>query len=184
MTSTPHLPSSNPKTISHNSLDRGVRCTLVGLFGEGWCNAKFAALPQKNCDSVVESVGKCTTSKNGFPLLFATINAWTDVTSEVVATVQKTANDFLKKESEVCFEQTEWVEMLEGNGIRFEDEERVGWAMEVFKRGMSEQYVAIVYQVFMSSTLLRPHVTETDATMLSQMSPICAHVEDACVDLM
>lgn len=35
----------------------------------------------------------------------------------------------------------------------------------------------------MSSILLRPHATETDATMLSQTSSVRAQVEEARVDL-
>lgn len=39
-------------------------------------------------------------------------------------------------------------------------------------------------QTIVSSILLRPHVTETDATMLPQTSQIRAQVEEARVDLL
>ena len=143
--------------IANNYLERGARRALVGLFGEGWCNSEFAAQPQKIRDSVVKGVGKRTTPTNVFPLLFAAqhamkkldaaIDAWADISREMVLTAQKTIDECLVKESELCFEQPEWVEMLEGDGVGFEDGERVGWVMEALKRGMSERYAATVYQV-------------------------------------
>jgi len=42
----------------------------------------------------------------------------------------------------------------------------------------------LVPQTLVSSILLRPHATETDVTMLSQLSPIRAQVEEARVDLL
>ncbi|KAF8551177.1 hypothetical protein OG21DRAFT_1487193 [Imleria badia] len=179
--------------IANNYLERGSRRALVGLFGEGWCNSEFAALPQKIRDSVVKGVGKRTTPTNVFPLLFAAqhamkkmdaaIDAWADISKEMVLTAQKTIDECLVKESELCFEQPEWVEMLEGDGVGFEDGERVGWVMEALKRGMSERYAPTVYQTLVSSILLRPHATETDATMLPQTSQIRGQVEEARVDL-
>ncbi|KAG9313653.1 hypothetical protein JVU11DRAFT_5985 [Chiua virens] len=180
--------------VANNYLERGARRALVGLFGEGWCNSEFAALPQKVRDSVVKGVGKRTTPSNAFPLLFAAqhamkkldsaIDAWADVSREMILTAQKMIDECLVKESETCFEQAEWVEMLEGDGVGFEDSERVSWIMEALKRGMSERYAAIVYQTLVSSILLRPHATETDATMLPQTSQIRTQVEEARVDLL
>ncbi|KAG6379946.1 hypothetical protein JVT61DRAFT_10513 [Boletus reticuloceps] len=142
--------------VANNYLERGARRALVGLFGEGWCNSDFAALPQKIRDSVVKGVSKRTTPTNAFSLLFAAqhaikklnaaIDAWADVSREMVLTAQKTIDECLVKESEMCFEQPEWVEMLEGDGVGFEDGERIGWVMESLKRGMSERYAATVYQ--------------------------------------
>ena len=150
--------------VANNYLERGARRALVGLFGEGWCNSEFAALPQKIRDSVVKGVGKRTTPTNVFSLLFAAqhamkklvavIDAWADVPREMVHTAQKAIDECLVKESETCFEQAEWVDMLEGDGAGFEDGERVGWVMEALKRGMSERYAPTVYQVRLS-TLLR-----------------------------
>lgn len=147
--------------VANNYLERGARRALVGLFGEGWCNAEFAALPQKIRDSVVKGVGKRTTPTNVFPLLFAAqhaikkldsaIDAWADVSREMVLTAQKAIDECLVKENEVCFEQAEWVEMLEGDGAGFEDGERVGWVTEALKRGMTERYAATVYQVRLCS---------------------------------
>ena len=137
--------------VANNYLERGARRALVGLFGEGLCNAEFAALPQQIHDSVIKGVGKRTTPTNVFPLLFAAqhavklgaeIDAWADVTREMVSTAQKTIDECLVKESETCSEQPEWAEMLEGDGVGFEDGERVGRVMEALKRSMSERYAA------------------------------------------
>ena len=52
-------------------LERGARRALVGLFGEGWCNADFAALPQKTKDGLMTGLKKRAIPQNVFPLLFA-----------------------------------------------------------------------------------------------------------------
>jgi hypothetical protein len=59
----------------------------------------------------------------------AAIDAWADISKEMVLTAQKTIDECLVKESKMCFEQPEWVEMLEGDGIGFKDGEQVGWVM-------------------------------------------------------
>ena len=142
--------------VANIFLERGARRALVCLFGEGWCNSDFANLSQKIRDSVVKGIGKRTTPTNVFPLLFAAqhatkklgpaIDAWADITREMVQTAQKGIDECLVKESEVCFERPEWVEMLEGDGAGFEDGEWVGWVMDALKRGMSEHYAPTVYQ--------------------------------------
>ena len=103
-----------------------------------------------------------------------------------------------------------WRRLRKPHGARssmrshIQDGERVGWVMEgrKLRRGMSERYAVIVYQVhpliliptklrlflvpqtLVSGILLRPHGTETDTTMPSQSSPIHPQVEAACVDLL
>ncbi|KIJ15860.1 hypothetical protein PAXINDRAFT_176366 [Paxillus involutus ATCC 200175] len=179
--------------VANKYLDRGARRALVGLFGEGWCNSEFASLSQKIRDSVVKGVGKRTTPTNVFPLLFAaqhamrkldaSIDAWADISREMVLTARKNIDECLVRDSEVCFEQGDWVDMLENDGVGFEDAERVGWVIEAIKRGMCERYAPTVYQTLVSSILLRPHATETDATMLCQNSHLRAQVEEARLDL-
>ena len=129
---------------------------------------KAGAIPNsppylRNYGTVVKGVGKRTTPTNVFSLLFAAqhamkkldaaIDAWADVPREVVHMAQKAIDECLAKENETCFEQAEWVEMLEGDRVGFEDGERVGWVMEALKRGMSERYAPTVYQVRLSSLL-------------------------------
>ncbi|KAF9218824.1 hypothetical protein BS17DRAFT_719536 [Gyrodon lividus] len=180
--------------VSNKYLDRGARRALVGLFGEGWCNSEFASLSQKIRDSVVKGVGKRTTPTNVFPLLFAaqhamrkldaSIDAWADISREMVLAARKNVDEYLVRDSETCFEQGDWVDMMENDGVGFEDAERVGWVMEAIKRGMSERYAGTVYQTLVSNILLRPHATQTDATMLSQNSHIRAQVEETRLDVL
>ncbi|KAI9459545.1 Fungalysin metallopeptidase-domain-containing protein [Boletus coccyginus] len=99
--------------------------SLVGrLFGECLCNAEFATLPQTTRDNVVKNIGKHTIPTNIVPLLIAArhaikklgaaIDAWADISREMVLAAQKLID-------EVCFKQSEWVEMLEDDGVVFED---------------------------------------------------------------
>jgi len=143
--------------VQNKYFDRGARRALVGLFGEGWCTSEFAALPQKTRDSVLKGLAKRTTPANVFPLLFAAqhalrkldsaIDAWADIVREMVSTARKAIDECIVRECETCFEDTEWVTLLEGDGVGFGDSERVAWVMESLKRGMSEKYAGIVYQV-------------------------------------
>ncbi|KAH7886811.1 hypothetical protein F5I97DRAFT_1808109 [Phlebopus sp. FC_14] len=180
--------------VANKFLDRGARRALVGLFGEGWCNGEFASLSQKIRDSIVKGVSKRTTPANVFSLLFAAqhglrkldaaIDAWADVSREMILAARKTIDECIVRESESCFEAREWVEVLEGDGVGFEDKERVGWVLEALKRGMGERWAGEVYQTLVSSILLRPHPTDTESTLLPQNSPLRALVEDARLDLL
>ncbi|KAI6019760.1 hypothetical protein F5J12DRAFT_738593 [Pisolithus orientalis] len=188
------LEFSVAEDVQNKYLERGARRALVGLFGEGWCTSEFAALPQKTRESVLKGLAKRTTPANVFPLLFAAqhalrkldsaIDAWADIVREMVLTARKSVDECLVRECEACFEDSEWVSLLEGDGAGFGDAERVGWVMESLKRGMSEKYAGIVYQTIVSSILLRPHPTSATMTMLPSTSPIRTIVEDARVDLL
>ncbi|KAG1716805.1 hypothetical protein ID866_327 [Astraeus odoratus] len=180
--------------VQNKYLERGARRALVGLFGEGWCTSEFATLPQKTRDSVLKGLAKRTTPANVFPLLFAAqhalrkldaaIDAWADIVREMVLNARKSIDECLARESEACFEDAEWVALLEGDGVGFGDTERVGWIMESLKRGMSEKYAGTVYQTLVSSILLRPNPSSLTTTLLPSTSPIRALVEDARVDLL
>ncbi|KAF7970942.1 hypothetical protein HWV62_22596 [Athelia sp. TMB] len=105
------------------------------------------------------------------------IDAWADVSREMVLAARKVIDDALCMKAEECFEMPEWLELMESDGARFEDEEQVGLVMDAVKRGLSEQSAGMVYQVLVSSILLRPHITERDSTMLSSTSRIREQVE-------
>lgn len=143
--------------VQNKYLERGARRALVGLFGEGWCTSEFAGLPQKTRDSVLKGLAKRTTPGNVFSLLFAAqhalrkldsvIDAWADVVREMATSARKSIDECLVRESDACFEDAEWVTLLQGDGVGFGDSERVGWVMESLKRGMSEKHAGVVYQV-------------------------------------
>lgn len=147
--------------VKNANLERGARRALVGLFGEGWCNAEFARLPQKTRNSLLGGLMKRTTPLNVFPLLFAahaamkkldsTIEPWADVAREMVTAARKNIDDVLATQAEKCFEQDEWVAIMEADGVRFEDAERVEWIMESVVRGISEKNAAALYQVSLPS---------------------------------
>jgi len=121
--------------------------------------------------------------------LNAVIDAWADTSREMVLSARKVIDDVLCVRAEECFAMGEWVEILESDGGRFEDGEKVGWVMDSVRRGLSERSAGIAYQVrfllpiilavplmalqvIVSSILPRPHTTDTDATMLSSTSTI------------
>ena len=147
--------------VKNAYLERGTRRALVGLFGEGWCTPEFATLPQKTKDGLLKGLAKRTAPLNIFPLLFAAqaamsklngiLDTWADGTREMVLTARKTIDEVLCAQAEICFEQGEWVELMEADGGRFEDGEKVELVMESLKRGLSEKNAATLYQVCFAS---------------------------------
>ena len=146
--------------VSNRQLDRGARRALVGLFGEGWVNQEFASLPLKIRETILKGLSKRTTPLNLFPLLFAAehalgklgvvIEPWGDISREMVMTARRTMDEVLCKESEACFNSDEWMELMEADGVRFEDGEKVEWAMAAVLRGVKDAYAASLYQVYIS----------------------------------
>ncbi|KAG1855670.1 hypothetical protein DFJ58DRAFT_880560 [Suillus subalutaceus] len=159
--------------VKNTYLERGARRALVGLFGEGWCISEFASLPQKIRENLLKGLAKRTTPMNVFPLLFAAqhaikkldsvIDAWADTSREMVLQARKAIDECLVSQSAECFEQDDWLQIMEADGERFDDSERVAWSLV--------------------NILLRPHPTDEDAAMLSATSHIRVQVEDARADL-
>ncbi len=143
--------------VQNKTLERGARRALVGLFGEGWCTSEFAALPQKLRESLLKGVGKRTTPENVFPLLFAAdhalvklnpiIDPWGDTVRDMIETGRRTVDEVLCNQAEACFTQPEWLEIMENDGVHFEDGERVEWIMKAILRGMNDKNSALLYQV-------------------------------------
>lgn len=146
--------------VKNSLLERGARRALVGLFGEGWCNSEFASLPQKIRDNALVGLGKRTTVQNSFPLLFAAehalsklsnqIEPWADTVRDMILTARKSIDDVIAKEAEACFNTHDWVEIMENDGVGFEDGERVEWAMGSVLRGVKEIFAPSLYQVSVS----------------------------------
>lgn len=143
--------------VKNPHLERGSRRALVGLFGEGWCIPEFARLPQKTRDSLLKGLAKRTTPLNVFPLLFAchdamyklnsVIDSWADTVRDMVLNARKVIDEVLCSQAESCFDQQEWMEIMESDGSRFEDSDRVEWIMDSVRRGMSETNAGTLYQV-------------------------------------
>ena len=152
--------------VKNPHLERGSRRALVGLFGEGWCTPEFARLPQKIRDGLLKGLAKRTTPLNVFPLLFAchdamrklnsVIEAWADTVRDMVLNARKTIDEVLCAQAESCFEQAEWMDIMESDGARFEDSDRVEWVMDSVRRGVSESTAGTLYQVCNNVFTLNP----------------------------
>ncbi|KAI8969757.1 hypothetical protein BD414DRAFT_255022 [Trametes punicea] len=179
--------------VKNPHLERGARRALVGLFGEGWCTSEFAALPQKTRDALLKGLGKRTTPMNVFPLLQAAhvalkkldnvIDSWGDTVREMILAARKTVDDVACSQAAECFEQPEWLEIMESDGVRFEDGEKVEMFLDSMRRGLNERNAAMAYQALVDSVLLRPHPTDPEAAMLSSTSHIRVQVEQARMDI-
>ena len=64
----------------------------------------------------------------------APIDAWADTAREMILSARKVIDEILCVRSEECFERKEWVEILEGDGVGFNDAEKVKWVMESVRR--------------------------------------------------
>ena len=199
--------------VKNPHLERGARRALVGLFGEGWCTSEFAALPQKTRDALLKGLGKRTTPMNVFALLAASqaalkkldtvIEAWGETVREMVLSARKTIDDVVCSQAAQCFEQPEWLEIMEADGVRFEDGEKVEMFLDSLRRGLNEKNAPMAYQVcfprisclppiqtrlcicqtVVDSVLLRPHPADPEAALLSSTSHIRVQVEQARMDI-
>ena len=65
----------------------------------------------------------------------------------MIVSARKVIDDVLCMKADECFEQSEWLAIMEADGAHFEDGERVEWVMEAVRRGISEKNAASLYQV-------------------------------------
>lgn len=153
--------------VKNGLLERGARRALVGLFGEGWCTSEFAGLPIKVRESLLKGVGKRTTPANALALLFAAehalaklaavIDAWVGEVQDMILAGRKGVDDVMCGKSEACFNSREWGEIMERDGVDFNDAERVEWIMAAVNRGVNDKNAASLYQVSLLEFL--GHVT-------------------------
>ncbi|KAJ8520850.1 hypothetical protein ONZ45_g2358 [Pleurotus djamor] len=145
-------------------------------------NGKWA-LPQRLRDTALKGVGKRTTPSNALALLYAAehaiiklgpvIDAWADIVREMIYSARKVIDDCLASKADECFAQQDWMDMMENDGVRFEDGERVEWIMAAIKRG-----------TLVSAVLLALHPTEPDQPMLSDTSHIRVQVDETRMDVL
>lgn len=144
--------------VKNKYLERGARRAIVGHFGDGWCTSEFATLPQKTRESFIKGVSKRATPMNILPLLVAGQQAlmkldkmprelWSHVSRESILSGLKQISDSLCANISVFLEEPEWLTILEADGARFEDIERVEWVMDAIRKGLSEKTAGHVYQV-------------------------------------
>lgn len=149
--------------VPNRILEKGARRALVGMFGEGWCSREFANLPAKMRASLLKGVVNRTSPLNIFPLLFASYTAlsklegskddWVDSVRDMVVQAQKKIDEILCTHTDVCFEQQEWLEIMDSDGLRFGDREKLEWIMGAINRGLKENNAGNVYQVQSSSSV-------------------------------
>ncbi|KAI0760008.1 hypothetical protein C8Q74DRAFT_1293309 [Fomes fomentarius] len=179
--------------VKNPHLERGARRALVGLFGDGWCTSEFAALPQKTRDGLLKGLAKRTTPMNVFALLAASqaalkkldtvIDTWGDTVRDMVTAARKTIDDVVATQAADCFEQPEWMEIMEADGVRFEDGEKVEMLLESLRRGLNEKNAAMAYQAVVDLVLLKPHPTDPEAALLSSTSHVRVQAEQARMDI-
>ena len=63
------------------------------------------------------------------------IEPWGDTSKEMILSARKTIDEVLCKESEACFNSRDWMDLMEADGVGFEDGEKVDWAMAAVLRG-------------------------------------------------
>jgi hypothetical protein len=143
--------------VKNELLQRGARRGLVGMFGEGWCNAEFVKLDKKIRDAALKGVAKRTTSLNVFPLLFAAefaltklnsiIDPWADTSRDMILDARRHVDHLLCSQADECFSQPEWLELMDSDGAKFEDRDHVEWIIKSIQRGFSEKSAGRLYQV-------------------------------------
>lgn len=146
--------------VKNNTLERGARRGLVGIFGEGWVTPEFNSLPATMRAISLRGVQARTTLQNVFPLLFAAEAAlakletpgasdqpWTETVRELVLAARKKMDELICTSVEEAFEQEEWLAILERDGAGFNDADQVRWVMDSIRRGLSESTAGTVYQV-------------------------------------
>lgn len=146
--------------VKNNTLERGARRGLVGIFGEGWVTPEFNSLPATMRAISLRGVQARTTLQNVFPLLFAAEAAlekletpgaaeqpWAETVRELVLAARKKMDELICTSVEEAFEQEEWLTILERDGAGFNDVDQVRWVMDSIRRGLSESTAGTVYQV-------------------------------------
>lgn len=73
---------------------------------------------------------------------------------EMVNSARKTIDDVVCSQAAECFEQPEWIEIMEADGTRFDDGEKVEMLLESLRRGLNEKNAPMAYQVL--SLIIRP----------------------------
>jgi hypothetical protein len=106
---------------------------------------------------VLKGVGKRTTVHNAFSLLFAAehallklanqIEPWADIVKDMILTARKGIDEVLAQDAEACFSGEDWLEIMENDGVAFEDGERVEWVLAATLRGVKEAFAPTLYQV-------------------------------------
>ncbi|KAJ7935967.1 hypothetical protein B0H13DRAFT_1947640 [Mycena leptocephala] len=185
--------------VQDQVLERGARRALVGLFGTGWCTPEFAALPPKLHSSALKGLAKRSTPANALAILWAAegararlaplVDAWADTVRPLIEAGRAQVDAVLGAQTAEVLAEADWNAIMRADGVRFEDGERVEWAMRSVVRGVGETNAGRVYQALVN-VLLLPHPEPTEEgsfpaqPLLSQTSHVRVQVEQARMDVL
>ncbi|KAF7319759.1 hypothetical protein MKEN_00758300 [Mycena kentingensis (nom. inval.)] len=182
-------------------LERGSRRALVGLFGPGWCTSEFAALPPKLHAAALKGLAKRSSPANALAILWAAeaararlaplVDAWTDVVRPLIDSGRTQVDKVLADHTAEVFAEADWVAIVKVDGVRFEDGERIEWAMHSIVRGLSESNAGKVYQALVNVLLLPkpengnadPDNSFPEQALLAPTSHIRVQVEQTRVEV-
>ncbi|KAK7044999.1 hypothetical protein R3P38DRAFT_3347228 [Favolaschia claudopus] len=182
-------------------LERGSRRALVGLFGTGWCTQEFSGLPAKLQSSALKGLAKRTTPANALAILWAAeaararlssmVDAWADVVRPLIDSGRAHVDFVMANQTAEVFAEADWTAITMADGVRFEDGERVEWAMRSVVRGVAEGNAGRVYQALVNVLLLPHPDPPADGEdsfparpLLSQTSHVRVQVEQARMDVL
>ena len=121
----------------------------------GSCSSDQGADENRNTDDAQAALKKLDT----------VIDTWGDTVRDMVLAARKTIDDVVCTQAAECFEQPEWLEIMEADGVRFEDGEKVEMLLDSLRRGLSEKNAPMVYQV--RSSMVRSRMSYDFADLLS-----------------
>ncbi|KAJ7593454.1 hypothetical protein C8J56DRAFT_498559 [Mycena floridula] len=185
--------------VKNKILERGARRALTGIWGEGWVTSELGGMDGKIVDSLIKGVGKRALGPaegawNVMPMIWAgiagtkkadrVVDTWGSVVRDALEKGRKGLCKILADHSESAFECPEWTEIMEADGVRFEDGERVEGVLAALLEGLSIHNAGTAYQTLVSSVLLKPHPVDRDKAMLGQTSHVRIQVEQARVDIL
>ncbi|KAJ7060816.1 hypothetical protein C8F01DRAFT_1220056 [Mycena amicta] len=181
-------------------LERGSRRALVGLFGPGWCTPEFAALPPKLHAAALKGLAKRTTPANALAILWAAeaararlaplVDAWADLVRPLIDAGRAQTDKVMAEQTADVFAEADWSAIVKADGVRFEDGERVEWAMRSIVRGVAESNAGRVYQALVNIILLpHPEPNNEDTSfpeqpLLSQTSHVRVQVEQTRMEVL
>ncbi|KDR76460.1 hypothetical protein GALMADRAFT_155997 [Galerina marginata CBS 339.88] len=183
----------------NDTLERGARRALVGLFGERWFTRDISDLPTAVAKLILASVQKVITQQNVLPLLFAAEYAllkhagssinWQSLSSvrAMIISVRKSAEQVLCASPRACFGADVWgtiVEQDDGDGqflLGHEVEMRVGWAVQALLNGSNPDNWFDNYQILMD--LANPQTESIRHALSSPNNRIKTQLESAKSEL-
>ena len=185
----PKLRSSLLSGLAKRAKGNGTQnvFALLHAVGAGLkrCDKEVADLGKKR---VAVAAGKKSTKAEDLD------DAWVATVREALIHARASIDEALCGSPAEAFEADDWLVLLEGDGVAFDDRERVEGVMASLVRGLTPTNAGIVYQVcfllfhfffisndlqtLVSSILLRPHPSDANTSLLDPSSALRSLIED------